>query len=129
MTRLFAGTPFDIPPRCEECGKLESECACSPEEKARAEEKRLRVAARIAPEKQTARINVQKRKGGRQATVVQGLTAEANDLPQLLSQLQAACGSGGTVKPKQDVIEIQGDHAATVRRTLSDIGFKVKPPR
>ena len=30
MTRLFAGTPWDRPPTCERCGKLESECACPP---------------------------------------------------------------------------------------------------
>ncbi|WP_182865331.1 translation initiation factor [Stieleria mannarensis] len=129
MTRLFAGTPFDIPPQCEDCGKLESECICTTEEKAQAEAKRQREADRLPPEKQTARISVQKRKGGRKATVVEGLTAKANDLPELLTKLQAACGSGGTVKPKQDLVEIQGDHADTVRGTLAGLGFKVKPVR
>ena len=129
MTRLFAGTEFDIPPRCDDCGNLESECVCSAEDKARAEAIRRRDADRIEPGKQTARISVQKRKGGRKATVVEGLTAKANDLHELLAQLQAACGSGGTVKSKEDLIEIQGDHVDRVRRTLGAIGFKVKPPR
>ncbi|MDV6029608.1 MAG: translation initiation factor [Phycisphaera sp. RhM] len=129
MTRLFAGTPFDIPPECEDCGKPESECTCTPEEKAQAEAKRQRDADRLPPEKQTARISVQKRKGGRKATVVEGLTAKANDLADVLTRLQAACGSGGTAKPKEDLIEIQGDHADTVRKTLAGIGFKVKPTR
>ena len=129
MTRLFAGTPFDIPPECPDCGKLESECVCSPEDKRAAEAQRQRAADRLPPEKQTARISVQKRKGGRKATVIEGLTAKANDLPELLAQLQTACGSGGTAKPKEDLIEIQGDHAETVRRRLQDIGFKTKPSR
>lgn len=126
MTRLFAGTPFDIPPSCEDCGKPETQCECTPEQKAQAEAERIRQAKRLAPSKQTARISVQKRKGGRRATVVQGLTAEANDLQELLTKLQAACGSGGTVKPKEDLLEIQGDHTATVRSTLANIGYKLK---
>ncbi len=127
MNRLFAGTPFDIPPECDDCGKLESECVCTPEEKAAAGALRRREADRLPPEKQTARVSVQKRKGGRKATVVEGLSDRANDLPALLGRLQAACGSGGTVKPKEDLIEIQGDHSAKVRATLTEIGFKTKP--
>ncbi|KAA5544650.1 translation initiation factor [Roseiconus nitratireducens] len=127
MTRLFAGTPFDIPPECEDCGKPESECTCTPEEKAQARARRQREADRLPPEKQTARISVQKRKGGRKATVVEGLTDKANDLPQLLADLQSVCGTGGTVKAKEDVIELQGDHCETVRKKLAEIGFRTKP--
>ncbi len=127
MSRLFAGTPFDIPPRCDDCGHLEPECICTAEQKARAEAERNRLESFIEPGKQTAKISVQKRKGGRKATVVEGLSAEANDLPEVLSKLQAACGAGGTVKPKEDLIEIQGDQLGKVRQTLAEIGYKVKP--
>lgn len=130
MTRLFAGTPFDMPPRCEECGELESQCVCTPEEKARAEDRREKERAhrekeanRLPPDQQTAQVTVHRRKGGRQVTVVEGLTAKANDLPQLLSRLQAECGTGGTVKAKQDLVELQGDHVEQVRQTLSEIGY------
>lgn len=126
MTRLFAGTPFDIPPECDDCGKLESECACTPEQKAAAEAARQREADRLPPEKQTARVTVQKRKGGRKATVVEGLAAKANDLPDLLATLQTACGTGGTVKAKEDLLELQGDHADRVRASLKELGFRVK---
>ncbi len=126
MNRLFAGTAFDIPPQCEDCGKLESECICSPEAKRSAEVQRAVESARLPPEKQIARIGVEKRKGGRKATVISGLTHQANDLPELLAKLQNACGTGGTVKPKEDLIELQGDHRETARQTLAMIGFKVK---
>jgi len=126
MSRLFAGTPFDIPPSCERCGKTESECECTEEQKAAAEAERQRLADRLPPEKQTARVTVQKRKGGRQATVVEGLTAKANDLPDLLAKLQSVCGTGGTVKTKDDVIELQGDHREKVAGELANLGFKVK---
>jgi translation initiation factor 1 len=69
---------------------------------------------------------VQKRKGNRVATVIEGLTAKANDLPALLKTLQAACGTGGTVKSKDDLIELQGDHAGPVRKALAAAGYRVK---
>ena len=49
--RLFEGTPFDRPPTCERCGQLESNCTCPP-----------LAPPRIPPEKQTARLSVEKRK-------------------------------------------------------------------
>lgn len=126
MTRLFAGTPFDIPPTCDDCGKRESECVCTAAQKREADLRRQREAARLSPEKQTARVTLQKRKGGRMATVIEGLTDAANDLPALFKQLQLACGTGGTVKAQSDVIELQGDHVQKVRQHLQQLGYRVK---
>ena len=124
MNRLFAGTQFDIPPECEDCGKLESECVCTAEEKSAKLKDAQRRAELLPPEKQTARVNVQKRKGGRKVTVVEGLTAKANDLKAVLAKLQTACGTGGTCKG--DTVELQGDHAGQVRTSLREIGYHVK---
>lgn len=126
MTRLFAGTPFDIPPTCDDCGKQEAECECTAAQKSAAEAQRRIQANRIEPGKQTARVNLQKRKGGRYVTAVEGLASAANDLPELLAKLQAACGTGGTVKGKEDLVELQGKHVDAVKRTLRDIGYKVR---
>ena len=115
MTRLFAGTPWDRPPTCERCGRLESECQCPPE---------VPELKRLAPETQTARIKVEKRPKGKVATVVRNLDPEGTDLPALATRLKTACGSGGTVK--DGTIEIQGDHASTVDRILREVGFKTK---
>lgn len=111
--RLFEGTPFDRPPHCDRCGKLEAECQCAPE-----------PPPRVPPGKQTARVSVEKRKHGRLMTLVRGLAASENDLPDLLKQLKNACGAGGTID--EDLIEIQGDQAERVRATLSKIGYRVK---
>lgn len=111
--RLFEGTKWDRPPRCERCGQLEEDCSCPPPP--------FRKLA--APEKQTARINVEKRKKGKIVTVIRGLPAEENDLPALLGRLKSACGAGGTIK--NDLLEIQGDHRARVRELLSGIGYRV----
>ena len=116
MTRLYSGTPFDIPPQCDRCGKLEQECGCAPTtDKLELE--------RIAPQKQTARVRVDRRKHKRMVTVVWGLDRSESDLPDLLSQLKSACGAGGSIQDEQ--IEIQGDHGEKVRHLLKQIGYRV----
>ena len=109
MTRLFAGTPWDRPPRCERCGALETDCQCPP--------------PKIPPNQQTARISLEKRKKGKQVTVIRGLSATGNDLPGLLTELKTACGAGGTLN--DDTLEIQGDHRERVDELLRASGYKV----
>ncbi len=115
MTRLFAGTEWDQPPRCERCGELESECEC-PEV--------VPAKTQASPGSQTAKVAVEKRKRGKVVTVVRGLSADANNLPALLTQLKTYCGAGGTVKG--DLIEVQGDHAARVTQLLAEIGYRIR---
>lgn len=116
MGRLFAGTPWDRPPRCERCDQLESECTCPP----------LPPPAprRIPPSDQTARLRLEKRPKGKVATVVAGLDPEGTDLPELASQLKARCGTGGTVK--DGTIELQGDHRDAAEAALTSLDFRVK---
>jgi translation initiation factor 1 len=110
--RLFEGTPFDRPPRCEDCGELESECRCPP-----------KAPKRKPPAEQTARLAVEKRSKGKVITVVRGLSAGDNDLADLLTLLKSACGAGGTLR--DDVLEIQGRQIDAVRDTLTKIGYRV----
>ena len=113
--RLFEGTQFDRPPKCDRCGELESDCRCPPAAPP--------PPVRIAPEKQTAKVTVEKRKKGKQVTVVRGLSAVGNDLPELLTRLKTICGAGGTVK--DDTLEIQGNHVERIRRALQEIGYRI----
>ena len=85
--RLFEGTQWDRPPRCEQCGELEEDCRCPPVPQ-----------TLIAPQTQTARVAVEKRSKGKLVTIVRGLPAEGNDLQSLLLRLKTACGAGGTLK-------------------------------
>jgi translation initiation factor 1 len=110
---LFTGTPFDRPPHCPRCDKLEAECTCPPEQPVR---KPLG--------KQTARIAVERRKGGKTVTVIRGLTAADNDLPALLTSLKNHCGSGGTLHEEE--LELQGDQIARAKAQLEKIGYRVK---
>jgi translation initiation factor 1 len=115
MTRLFAGTPLDRPPVCERCGKLESDCTCPPVPP----QKKF-----VPPEKQTARLSVERRSKGKTVTVVKGLASADNDLPALLKQLKNHCGAGGTLTG--DELEIQGEHLERLRKLLGEIGYRVK---
>ncbi len=116
MTRLFAGTPFDIPPKCDRCGALEADCKCPPLPPA--------PPPRIPPCEQTARLAVEKRNKGKLVTVVRGLPAIGNDLPELLTWLKSTCGAGGSLA--DDALEIQGKHLDRVRAALVERGYRVK---
>ena len=116
MTRLFAGTPFDRPPVCDRCGKLESACECPPIPQPK---------SLLPPDKQTARLAIERRAKGKTVTVVKGLAAADNDLPALLKRLKNHCGAGGTMSG--DDLEIQGDHLERLRKLLGEIGYRVAP--
>jgi len=77
---------------------------------------------RIPPEKQTARLRLEKRAKGKLVTVVANLDPAGNDLPSLAATLKMKCGAGGTVK--DGLIELQGDHLATAESALKAIGYK-----
>ncbi|HEY2412329.1 MAG TPA: translation initiation factor [Pirellulaceae bacterium] len=112
--RLFAGTKFDRPPKCDRCGKLETECDCP------------KLANKlIPPAAQVARLSLEKRKKGKIVTVVRGLSADGNDLAALLSRLKSQCGAGGTLQDGS--LEIQGDHLQRIGDALRELGYQVKP--
>lgn len=111
--RLFEGTEFYRPPKCERCGELEDVCECPPE-----------PAPKLDPGKQTAKLAVEKRKKGKTVTVVRDLPAEGNNLPELLKKLKSACGAGGTLKDEE--LEIQGNNLDRVREELKKIGYRTK---
>lgn len=118
--RLFEGTEFDIPPRCERCNELESDCQCEPIPE-----------PKLPPSEQKATVCSEKRKRGKMVTVVRGLASHETDLAELTTDLKNHCGAGGTVKPDErdetkEVIEIQGDQAARVAARLSELGYNVK---
>jgi translation initiation factor 1 len=92
---------------------LEENCTCPPPPR-----------PLTPPEQQTARLALEKRKKGKLVTVVRGFSPEGNDLPALLTRLQAACGAGGTLK--DDGLEIQGDHLDRIRELLTEAGYRVR---
>jgi len=110
---MFAGTPFDRPPHCAVCERLESECVCPPP-----------VEKRTPPEKQSVRLNLERRKGGRLITTVRGLRDEGTHLADVLTLLKSTCGAGGTLQ--EDVVEIQGDQRERIAAALTAKKYRVR---
>ena len=113
---MLAGTIFDRPPHCERCDLPEDQCKCPPPEP----ESR----SFLPPEKQTARLSIEKRKRGKTVTLVQGLAAADNDLQELLKKLKSHCGAGGCLQ--DEAIEIQGNQLERLKPELKKIGYRVK---
>ncbi|MGL4461293.1 MAG: translation initiation factor [Planctomycetia bacterium] len=113
--RLLEGTAWDRPAHCERCEKPEAECVCPPKPAG---------PVYLSPNKQTARLQVEKRAKGKIATIVAGLDASESNLPELLTKLKTACGAGGTLGDAGP--EIQGRHLDKVRELLKELGYKVK---
>ena len=63
-------------------------------------------------------------KGGKLVTLIKGLTAPEAELKQLLKQLKAVAGTGGTLK--DGVIELQGDQVAAAMAALEKDGYRPK---
>ncbi len=103
---------------CPDCSQPVAQCQCAANNKALA-------AAGSASADGFARVQREtKGRGGKSVTLVRGLALNAEAMAALGKQLKAACGSGGTVK--DGVIEVQGDHVATIMAALQKLGHKVK---
>ena len=110
--RLFEGTPFDIPPTCDRCQKLESDCQCPPMEP---------VKERVPRNKQQVKVYLERRKHGKTITCIKGV--HGSDTAEVLKLLKDQFGCGGTVK--NELIELQGDHSQESKVALKAIGFKI----
>jgi len=109
--KLDGGAGWGITRECPGCGRPETACRCPA------------PAATLPPEKQLARLRLEKR-CGKPVTVVAGLVLTEAGLKDLLRQLKARCGAGGTVKGGE--LEIQGDQREEVIEFLAARGFRCK---
>lgn len=90
---------------CKTCGLPVELCACSD----------------IAREEQTSiRVYIEKRKWGREVTVIDGLSKDI-DLRSLSKRLKKGLATGGTAKDGR--IELQGNFLRLIAPILIDEGF------
>ncbi len=76
----------------------------------------------LAPRQQKLRIRLDKKKrAGKVVTLVEGFIGKEKDLEELGKMLKNLCGSGGSVKDNE--IIIQGDHQEKVRQWMVKNGY------
>ncbi|MSQ79920.1 MAG: translation initiation factor [Flavobacteriaceae bacterium] len=81
-------------------------------------------ATTLQPAKQNLKLLLEKRNGSKLVTVVKGFVGTEDDLEKLAKQLKNHCGSGGTAKDGEAVI--QGDHSAKIFNWLTNLGYRTK---
>jgi translation initiation factor 1 len=79
----------------------------------------------LGPSQQDLRVWLEKNhRGGKTATVVKGFIGSADDLESLGKTLKTKCGTGGSAKDGE--IIIQGDHREKIMTILAQLGYKAK---
>ncbi len=78
----------------------------------------------LPPSQQKLRITLDtKQRAGKAVTLITGFTGTTRDLEDLAKKLKAFCGTGGSAKDNE--IIIQGDNREKVRQWLNKNGFKL----
>ncbi len=83
--------------------------------------KELCVCETIAKENQLIEVFIEKRKFGKQYTIVTGIDTKEIDIEQLVKKLKNKLACGGTAKDGK--IELQGNHKQKVKAALIQTGF------
>ena len=79
----------------------------------------------LLPEKQKLIVIIdRKQRGGKQVTITKGFTGKESDLQELGRLLKNKCGTGGSVKDGE--IIIQGDFRDRVVTILQSMGYGAK---
>ncbi|MCG3227672.1 MAG: stress response translation initiation inhibitor YciH [Candidatus Heimdallarchaeota archaeon] len=81
----------------------------------------LCVCEEIAKEEQIIRVFIEKRRYGKNYTLVTGIDPNEVDLSALAKKLKSRLACGGTAKEGR--IELQGDHRYKIKAILEESGF------
>ena len=76
----------------------------------------------LAPERQKLRVSIERKgRGGKTATIVKGFVGSDDDLQALAKQLKTKCGTGGSAKDGE--IIIQGELREKIVSILQSLGY------
>ncbi|AOL15957.1 translation initiation factor Sui1 [Sulfolobus sp. A20] len=79
------------------------------------------ICEQLTKEEQFIKIKVEKRRYGKEVTIIEGLGQSDNELKKIASELKSKLAAGGTVKDGK--ILIQGDHKEKIREILIKMGY------
>jgi len=85
--------------------------------------KELCICEEVAKEQQRINVKVNKRRYGKEVTVIEGLDPTDIDLDELQKFMKGKLACGGTVKGNS--IELQGNHRVRVINLLASKGYAV----
>ncbi|MGM5485273.1 MAG: translation initiation factor [Nanobdellota archaeon] len=83
--------------------------------------KELGIGEDIAKENQQITAKIEKRKFGKEYTVIKGIDSKQVDMKDMAKKLKSKFACGGTAK--DGIIELQGNHIKKVKQALVDLGF------
>ncbi|MDO8055239.1 MAG: translation initiation factor [Candidatus Hermodarchaeota archaeon] len=75
----------------------------------------------LAKTEQRIKVSVERRKWGREVTLIEGINSRDISLSQLVTKLKMKCACGGSAK--EGVIVLQGDHRHNIVDILGNLGF------
>jgi translation initiation factor 1 len=105
---------------CPECGNPVLSCTCKKIKEGKPEKNTRRF-----PDDGIIRIMREtKGHGGKTVTIIGNISIDNNQLNDLAKQLKNRCGTGGTIKDKE--IIIQGDHRQVILHELTKQGYIAK---
>ncbi len=76
------------------------------------------ICEQLIREQQVIKIRLDRRKFGKEVTIIEGLVDSPDNLKKLAKKLKSRLATGGTVKDGK--IELQGDHRHRVKQILID---------
>lgn len=97
---------------CPACGEPVSSCRCTRKRPVPPADGVIRIRREI------------KGRGGKTVTIISGIRLGDGDLKKLSTDLKRLCGTGGSVKDGE--ILIQGDHRETLLAALRERGLTAK---